>query len=86
MEEANERGEGLDQFEDAYERMGRYLILTNGGGAVAASAFLGSTMAAGHRSRWAVMPLIFFLWGSDSSRSNRIWPINLSLEDDGKRT
>jgi len=49
--------------EDACERMGRYLILTNSGGAVAASAFLGSMMASGHGSRWAVMQLLFFYAG-----------------------
>jgi len=53
----------VEQFEEAYERVGRYLILTNGGGAVAASAFLGSTIASGHDSRLAAVPLLCFYAG-----------------------
>ena len=53
----------VEQFEEAYDRVGRYLILTNGGGAVAASAFLGSTIASGHVSRLAVLPLLCFYAG-----------------------
>jgi hypothetical protein len=53
----------VEQFEEAYDRVGRYLILTNGGGAVAGSAYLGSTIASGHASGWAAIPLLCFYVG-----------------------
>jgi hypothetical protein len=53
----------VEQFEEAYDKVGRYLILTNGGGAVASSAFLGSTIASGHISRLAAIPLFCFYVG-----------------------
>jgi hypothetical protein len=53
----------VEQFEEAYDKVGRYLILTNGGGAIAASAFLGSTIASGHVSGLAAIPLLCFYAG-----------------------
>jgi hypothetical protein len=52
----------VEEVADAYERMAKYLILTNGGGAVATSAFLGSTMKSGH-SAFEVLPLLCFYAG-----------------------
>jgi hypothetical protein len=64
--DAAARGE---KFEEAYERTARYLVLTNGGGAVAASAFLGSTIASHRATGWAVIPLFLFYSGLLSAGS-----------------
>ncbi len=44
-----------EQLDSWYHAMTRFLTLTNAGGAVAASTFLGSTMAAGHPLKWALL-------------------------------
>ena len=59
---ANDTQKRAEEFAAAYERMAKYLILTNGGGAVAASAFLGATMKSGH-SAFEVLPLLCFYTG-----------------------
>lgn len=53
----------IEPFVTSYTAMTRYLILVNGGGAVATSAFLGSTISSGHSSKWFVLPLVFFYLG-----------------------
>jgi len=57
VSDANQR------LEAWYHEVIRYLILTNGGGAVAASTFLGSTFAHNHVLRAGVIPLAGFYLG-----------------------
>jgi hypothetical protein len=45
----------------AFREAIRYLVLTNGGGAVAASTFLGGTISSGHTMTLGALPLIFWL-------------------------
>lgn len=59
-QEVSTKGNDLDA---AYQEATRYLVLINGGGAVAASTFLGGTIAAGHTMKWGVLPLGLFYFG-----------------------
>jgi hypothetical protein len=63
LADQNETGTRAERFAEAYEKMGRYLILTNGAGAVATSAFLGATIKAGWGTHLAILPLLVFYAG-----------------------
>jgi hypothetical protein len=79
---ANDTQKRAEEFADAYERMARYLILTNGGGAVAASAFVGTTMKYGHGAYIEVLPILSFYVGVIAAGLYGIRRVNIAMDND----
>jgi hypothetical protein len=52
-----------DRSDKALHEATRYLVWINGGGAVAASAFLGATVHTGQILKWGALPLLLFYVG-----------------------
>ena len=52
-----------DQFETWMKAATRFFVLANAGGAVATLGFLGTSMAGGASSKFAILPLVFFVLG-----------------------
>jgi hypothetical protein len=50
-------------LEARYDAVVRYLMFSNGGGTVAASAFLGNRLASDPSLKWGVIPLLCFYAG-----------------------